>query len=310
MEAATRTADPGSKDPRMIQPRTPEYNALLAKYLKLLEHEVFKAIDKMMAGFPGEKVVMKGLNARQQGQAIHDKWQRFKNPVGIMMDYSRFDQHVSKEALMMEHSVYVRAYDKLLGKGVTGEQIRELKELLGHQLVNYASTVYNDGAMSYTTQGKRMSGDNNTGLGNVVLVCLMFDTYIRDTLKLRAGEYSFVNNGDDCILIVERDLLQRVRQTLDEFMLPLGFEIEIENATEHFEKMCFCQSHPVLYKPGKCKLVRNEAVARVKDCLNLKPMRNEREFDEWRAAIAACGLALCSGIPVMQDFYACLRNGS
>lgn len=40
------------------------------------------------------------------------------------------------------------------------------------------------------------------------------------------------------------------------------------------------------------------------------PLSNERAFRKWLYAIGECGLALCSGVPIMQAMYSCyLRNG-
>lgn len=90
--------------PRVIQPREPRYNVEVGRYLRHSEEMVFKGIDKVYGG----KTVFKGLNADQAGMEFESLWNSFSKPVGIGMDASRFDQHVSREALEFEHEMWVQ----------------------------------------------------------------------------------------------------------------------------------------------------------------------------------------------------------
>jgi hypothetical protein len=89
-------------DPRLIQPRSTRYNLRFGCYIKACEHVIYGAIDEIWGG----PTVMKGLNANKRGAAIADAWRKYKNPVAVGLDAHRFDQHVSKAALMFEHSIY------------------------------------------------------------------------------------------------------------------------------------------------------------------------------------------------------------
>jgi hypothetical protein len=57
-------------------------------------------------------------------------------------------------------------------------------------------------------------------------------------------------------------------------------------------------------------MVRDPLVSLPKDCIDLKSQPDEEAFDKWRSAIGACGVALCSGIPVCQSFYFALARGT
>lgn len=292
-----------SKDPRIIQPRNPRYNLELASYLKTLEHRLFQAIDHTY----GATTVFKGLNAVEQGTKLAEAWTTVRNPVGIRMDFKRFDQHVSREALEFEHSFYVNCYRKLrqLGRKVN---IKQLKMLLSWQLDNNCVLRVPEGTIRYRTRGKRMSGDNNTGLGNVVLVCTMFLLFLK-TVGIPISKCRLVNNGDDCCLIIDQKWQAAVLKHLQPYFLQYGFEIDVEGVSTQLEDIRFCQCNPVEVRPGEWIMVRDLDVSRVKDAINLKPMPTKESHDVWRSQIAGCGLALTSGIPVMQEFYLALARG-
>jgi hypothetical protein len=93
-EAVNFTAKPDPA-PRIIQPRNPRYNALVGRFIRPLEHRVYIAIGKLFGG----PTVMKGYNAVGTASCLRDMWLEFTNPVALSLDASRFDQHVSREAL-------------------------------------------------------------------------------------------------------------------------------------------------------------------------------------------------------------------
>lgn len=308
--AAAKRVDPSSKEPRVIHPRDARFNCHLARFLKRNEHRVFamlnEVFDETGHGIP---TIMKGLNASEQGEAIFKAWHRFQKPVGIRLDFSRFDQHVSKEALLTEHLLYKTMFHKAKGLGLcSAADYKELEWLLAQQIHNRCSMYLPDGKLHYRTKGKRMSGDINTGLGNVVIVCMMFLVLMKD-LGFGAADYHLVNNGDDCCLVVEKDSLERVLKALQPFFIRLGFELDIEGVSDELESVMFCQSKPVEVTPTTWVMIRDLDTSRVKDAINLQRMTTKTDFDKWRSAVAGCGLALCSGVPIMQDYYLALTRG-
>jgi len=112
----------GDPAPRVIQPRSPRYNLEVGRYLKLFEKELCAGFQRVW-GYP---VVLKGLNAQRVGGWLARHWAEFRNPVAVGLDASRFDQHVSVEALRFEHSVYNAVFG-----------CKELRRLLSWQLSNH-----------------------------------------------------------------------------------------------------------------------------------------------------------------------------
>lgn len=106
---AEKTNITAKPDPvmRIVSPRDPRFNVEVGRYLKPLEHGVYKAIKQLF----GEITVAKGLNAMEVGALIQDKFGRHPQCVAIGLDASRFDQHVSLQALRWEHSIYNRHFN-------------------------------------------------------------------------------------------------------------------------------------------------------------------------------------------------------
>lgn len=140
--------------PRVIQPRHPRYNVEVGRFIKKIEHAVYNNIADVW----GDTTVLKGVNAHQQADLLRKKWDSFRRPVAIGLDASRFDQHVSTDALSWEHSIYLKYF--------SGSERAILKRLLSWQLVNTGRARASDGIIKYKVNGCRMSGDMNTGLGN------------------------------------------------------------------------------------------------------------------------------------------------
>lgn len=275
--------------PRIIQPRSPRFNVVVGRYLKPLEHLLYHRIDDVF----GAPVVAKGRNAKQRASMLRSAWDNYARPVAIMLDASRFDQHVSKDALRYEHSFYLRAFG----------QPAELQSALSQQLENNCVAVAQDGMARYTTMGCRMSGDMNTSCGNVLLMCAMMYHWIRE-MRIRAN---LVNDGDDCVLITEQENLVSLLNSCGPWFLQYGFEMSMDGVTDIFERIDFCQCRPVK-TAGGWVMCRNPHTALDKDLLCVRPL-NEVEWSRQCSAVAACGLAISSGLPVFQPFYRWMDTG-
>jgi len=290
----TRKADPV---PRVISPRDPRYNIELGRFLRPIEERLYEAIGRMY----GQPTVMKGMNAARVGECMYAKWADFIDPVAVGMDARRFDQHVSRYALMLEHSIYLLCFKNRRHR-------RRLAALLRQQLRNVCTGYTADGRLKYKTDGGRMSGDMNTGLGNCLLMCLMVFAYSR----FCGVRVQLANNGDDCVVFMERRDLPRFSEGLDAWFLGMGFSMELEPPAHDFEALEFCQSHPVWVGPGAHHylMVRHPHYAIAKDSMCLQPYGTTPLFRGWLHAVGTGGMAATGGIPIFQDFYAAyLRAG-
>jgi hypothetical protein len=269
--------------PRGISPRTPRYHVMVGVYIKRIEKTVYNIIAKLF----GAVTVFKGLNAADRGRQMRDHWDQFVDPVAIGLDASRFDQHVSIQALKFEHSFYKMFFPN----------DRVLSKLLKMQCNNKLFANCKDGRAKLTLEGVRMSGDMNTALGNCLLMCCMVYTY----LKARVTKFRLANDGDDCVVIIERKELSKIKD-LSEWFKTLGFDMKIELPVDIFEQIEFCQSQPV-WTPQGWLMVRKISDSIPKDSLSLKPLDNRKVFLKWMKAVGEGGLALTGGIPILQDLY-------
>ncbi len=282
---------PINKSPRTIQPRSPIYNIGLGRYLKPVEKTIFKAIAKV---YRQKYVVFKGMNANQMGMEMRELWDTFDQPVAVGIDASRFDASVDRGLLQYEHGLYNMLF-----------QDAELVRLLNMQLNNVGTAYCHDGKIKYTVQGGRGSGDMNTSLGNSFIMCAIIWSWLQK-VGVRGR---LANNGDDCVVLLECHDLALFRTGFDEYAKELGFTMVVEKPVYDFEAIEFCQTHPV-YVGGGWRMVRNFTTAREKDSMCLFPLDNKGALQSWLYAVGECGLALCSGIPVMQEMYkAMMRSG-
>lgn len=268
--------------PRVIQPRSPRYNVCVGRYLKPFEKNLFAGIRRTV-GYP---VVCKGMNAAVTADQLRSLWDYYGNPVAVGLDASRFDQHVSFDALKYEHGFYNGIFHSA-----------ELAELLEWQRSNEGLGFVDGHKLKYKVNGCRMSGDINTSMGNCVIMCsivLAYFTYCGLDAKL-------ANNGDDCVVVCERKDLRKL-DGIGQWFKEFGFKLTIEAPVYDFEQIEFCQCHPVWTEAG-WRMVRNPYTATSKDMVSLLSWENEGEFEAWRGAIGACGISLTAGVPYWEAFY-------
>lgn len=272
--------------PRGISPRDPRYHVSLGPFIKRIEHEVYNIVADIF----GATTIAKGLNAQQRGNLLLDHWKCFTDPVAVGLDASRFDQHISEEMLKVEHSFYMRFYP----------ESNSLKRLLRWQCVNIGVARVNDGIAKFKVKGTRASGDMNTALGNCLIMCMNVYSYMY-SVDMDTSKFRLINDGDDCVLIMERSHLNKLTSLSKDF-INLGFNMKVEAFVDIFEKIVFCQAQPILTPEGAI-LVRQVHVSLAKDCMSVKPLDSLGIFKKWTAAVGKGGMSLAGGLPILQDFY-------
>ncbi len=278
--------------PRVIQPRSPVFNVALGRYTRRIEEELYRALNTAWEVDDGEKVVMKGLSVEEVAAQLRRKWDSFLQPCAIGLDASRFDQHVSREALAWEHQVYLDIFDR----------DAELGALLKHQLRNIGIAFVDGVRVDYETDGCRMSGDMNTSLGN----CLIMSALVLLYCKERGVEAKLANNGDDCLVFMDRRAAAKFRGDLEGWFLDFGFNIQVEPLALVFERCEFCQSRPV-WSGHEWVMVRNPQVALAKDVMGLACGTSE-EYLKWIHAVGTGGMSLFGDMPCFGALYSRMRK--
>jgi hypothetical protein len=271
------------------------FNVELGRFTRAVENDIFKALSQVCSTVDGEAVVSKGLNPLECGNLLRRKWEMFHDPVVVSLDASRFDQHVSVDALKAEHMVYLDIFS----------HDPQLKWLLDQQLET-RGIFRGERTIRYSRKGGRCSGDMNTGLGNCILMIAMTASFVEE----RRIKYSIVDNGDDILLFLERRRLQDLAGIRQHF-LDLGFKIKMESThkscnygedigyTDCFERIQYCQTSPVAVRDGYL-MVREPETSFSKDCLALcKPA----DFRKWIGAVGIGGTRAFGDIPVCSALY-------
>jgi hypothetical protein len=284
----------GDPAARLIHPRDPRYNVEVGRFVKRIEHDVYHAVDQLW----GERTILKGYNAAEVASILSKKWNSTDKPVAIGLDASRFDQHVSTEALKWEHARYLEYFN--------GHDREILAELLSWQLETSCFAKCDDGRIKYKVKGMRFSGDMNTGLGN----CLLMSVMVWVWCHKRGINAKLGNNGDDCVLIVSsRQVGQLDLPAMCRWFRELGFTMKVEEPVNVLERVTFCQAHPV-WAGNAWVMCREHGHAMAKDCISLKPLDTPGVYNQWRRAVGLCGSSLTGGIPVQQNFYRALAKGA
>lgn len=253
--------DPG-KPPRAIQYRSPEYNLELSRYLAPFERAMYEFSETNK--YP---CFAKGKTAYQRGLLLELKFDKFVNPYIYQVDYSKFDAHVTVDHLKAEHDCYLRAYD--------GD--RYLAWLLKLQLRNYGRS---SNGIRYIVDGKRMSGDVNTGLGNSLINFLV--------LRQVAPSAEYLIDGDDCLVISDKPI---------EFSSDYGFDFKV-CLHRQLLGVKFCSSY---YLPTLGRFIRDPYVIISKHSHTIRKLIGQANAGLLRA-IGECELACCTGVPMIQDF--------
>jgi hypothetical protein len=274
--------------PRLIQPRNPRYNVEVGRFLKPIEKLVYRGIAKVWGG----PTVLK-LNAHSQASELRAMWESFDRPVAFGLDASRFDQHVSIDALRWEHDVYKSMF--------SGRDRNELGRLLSWQERNIGRVYVPTAKVKYQVVGARMSGDINTSLGNCLIMCAMMWAYVQE----KGVRARLANNGDDCVLICEQSDYPKLREGLGVWFREMGFTMEVEDPVTLFEHIEFCQTRPVKVNEGWL-MVRSFDRAISRDMSSLLDLRTG--LQSYFGAVGEAGLAGYGQVPVYQELYAAMKT--
>ncbi|APG76592.1 hypothetical protein 3 [Wenling tombus-like virus 3] len=196
-----------AKPPRAIQYRSARYNLELGRFLIPVEDCYGSGCFSPV----GERVFSKGLNRASLSILFSKVLSKFKDPVVIENDYSRYDSRINRALLMTEHAFYLELF------GLH----RKLAKLLNWQLNNRGR--HRDG-VKYRTKGRRMSGDYNTGLGNSILNLLILRMWMFES---GIEKYHLIVDGDDSLLVIERGDVSRVFPDYSYVMFGIPAETKI-----------------------------------------------------------------------------------
>lgn len=275
------------KAARVISARSPRYNLCLGVYTQPIEHKVYRAIDAVF----GSPTIMKGLTPVQRARVIEEHVHSFDEFAAVGQDFSKFDQHISRDALKYEHAFYDLCYGD-----------RDLTRLLARQLGTTCYATLLDGKVVYKLRGGRMSGDMNTALGNCILSAALIWAYAHERgIKVRV-----IVDGDDSVTFLERRDLARYRDGIAEWMREKGFILVSEEPVFDICQVEFCQAkYTRLAVPT---MVRNPIKAITQDHEWI--VDRSIAHEDVLSATGLGGLSLYGACPVLGAYYHMLSKAS
>jgi hypothetical protein len=273
--------------PRLINPRSPRYNLVLASYLKPLEHALWTNW-KVGHLCPGTRVSGKGLNLGERAALIQRKMDDVGDCVVVEVDGKTFEAHVSVRQLKEEHSVYKAAYP--------GD--KQLSWLLSKQLELKGKTAC---GIKYRRPGCRASGDYNTGLGNTMVMGGCVITAMR-ALGL-STPWTVMADGDNCLLFIRRQVLGEVQAKFSEKLSGhCGQEMTIERPAFKLEEVTFGQCRPVRFA-GSVAMVRDPFKV-LSGCFTGYRHYHDPVFaPRLLKGVAMAELSLSRGLPVLGPYF-------
>lgn len=265
---------PNAKAPRSIQFRSPEFNLLLASYLKPYEHGMYETLTSPV----GLRCVAKGLNNVQRAENIIEAAKLFRDPVFLGMDHSKFDSCVRVTHLKWLHKQYMRTV-----------KCNGLRNILRYVINNIGKSK---NGIGYKIKGARMSGDFDTALGNTLINFLVITT------GLEGIKHHILLDGDDSVLIVERSDLEGLKQKLIDHCLMMGFETVIEEYF-HLHEIEFCRSKLIPTNPPR--FARDPKRALSNYTITIKDYAGDSRL-RYLAGVGKGELAASAGVPIMQAY--------
>lgn len=281
---------------RPIKSKNRRFNLQWARFIYPIEKKMYAAINHMWNqyrarwGRPAHDTVMKGKNGNERGSVFKQVFESGKY-VSIEVDAEKWDYFVHEYLLKIEHSLYRSVLNLLKAD-------RKMFKRLAAAMERYGVRVkFKGGEMYFREIGGRGSGVVNTSLGNVTLMSLMM-LIIVETLPFYVD---YINDGDDGINALEAPHAAEFARVCTRMFAAWGIFVKVQKPTSLFEKLNFCQCQPVMVD-GECRLIRAFPEVLCKDTI----IRHDLKLPKLLAhlkAVGMGGLALNSGVPVLQEFY-------
>jgi len=276
-----------SKDPkpRMIFPRSPRYNLVLASWLKPFEHWLWGYLTgRRLFGGPNTRVVGKGLNPRRRANLIVRKLSQFPDCVCFEVDAKAFEAHVTSAQLRAEASVYLAAYQ--------GDQA--LADVLRRQ--RFAGVT--PSGVKFGRPGGRASGDFNTGMGNTLIML----SILVGVLKSYGCKFDLLVDGDNALVFLPGVVYRTVVQDFAQRVLDCsGHELTLEKPVTYPEAVRFGRSAPVfLGRRLGWTMVREPEAVLSGAYASHRWLREPSFGRRWVGGVAQCELSLARGVPVLQ----------
>jgi len=278
--------------PRLIFPRSPRYNLVLATWLKPFEHWLWGYLKSRHVGATGDsRIVAKGLNQVERANLILRKMRQFADCVVFEVDGKAFEAHVDVWQLREEHAVYLNAY--------SGD--RDLARVLGKQLANKGVT---SSGLKFARAGGRASGDVNTGMGNSLVMLAV----VVGVMGGYGCPWDLLVDGDNALLFFPASHKSRICGSFAAVAsLISGHSMVLERPVCVEEEVRFGRSAPVETERG-WRMVRDWRRVLSQGASSHQHLRDPHTAVGFLHSVALCECVLSSGVPILWAYAENLRR--
>lgn len=264
--------------PRVVTCYRPEINMEIIRFLRPIEKEMF-AVEGDGKFFPQGLIFGKGLTPERTCEVLREKWNSFTTPVAVLTDAARYDRHITKEVYYLERKFWLE-FNK-------SNYFRRLMDAMEEM-----HSTPRDPTIKGKVKGpgQRGSGHPNTSCGNNLLMACMMAAFCNNV----GIKYQMLDNGDDCVIIVELKDLKIVNNNISNFFSGCGFTIKVETVAFRFEDIKFCQMSPYYNN-----MIRNHH--RILSRFAVIPSAYANNPGEYLLSVAMCEMSLNNNVPITHE---------
>lgn len=232
----------------------------LSKAAKFKVH--YEYVDELGRRYP--LCFGKGLDSFEMADMVETTFNSVPNCVCVSVDASRADAHIRREA----HTFKFKFYSLILDR----EGNRLLKEVR-NRIMRMKSRTFH--GIEYSTEPVLCSGIMDTALANNFTFYLMHSIYFELLTDMNTrrryeniighrmrspmaakDQYTVLLNGDDCLPMMSKHLVEGFKVDFVEFANLSGFDMRIEDICYNVSTISWCQQNPIRTAHG-IRMVRN-----------------------------------------------------
>lgn len=292
-ETATKSAE--DRIPRPIQHRHPVWFVFASRFFLPFEHWFLNAnfdVWGLGPGGPSGRTIGKGLSHVARAKMLYDKFSRFTSPVCFSMDGSKWDRQVNVLQLVAAAMVMAAGFNS-----------SDFAYVLKTQMASRGTCRLGNRLVQYTVHGGRFSGDLDTGMGNCLIFLILLVTALYDVQRnVWTLPVETAIDGDDALAMCESEDFDAMSTQLTQTFYKAGHNLTVEGVTSDFESIVWCQSHPVLLRPGEYVMVRDPRVAISKAYTHPSYSSSDRAAMDHLYMVAVGEYIIGLGVPIMQSW--------
>jgi hypothetical protein len=269
-------------DPRVISMRSATYQAYFGPYC-------LGVSDALRRHWNSDCCITYacGMTLNELGGWFSQTEDHFASPIYFCSDFSRFDAHVSVDALHFQYSIMAM---------IAGYRLPQCR-------VDRTTVAYFDSGCKYTVEGTRKSGNSDTTVGNSIINAGFWVAYL---LAHGQSLFRLIVMGDDCVVAVPMTGLNVFSDVIG-VATQYGFSVK---GSSHLElsdvTFCSCRMFPLPVRDYCAALKPGRTIAKSGYALNAPD--SDRYRDQWVRALVYSMVLEYAHVPVMRALTLRLVN--